>query len=224
VDAEPLYASTALLALVFSVLGAGLGTVLFLLPVRAIAVAEGRVQNLLGRLALTLQEEDRRRIARDLHDGAGQVLTAARLELLALQGGGAPSAAALSRIAGHLDEALAEVRRSTAALAPPALAELGLGRALERQCEALADATGLRVRCSAAADLPKLDGEVELACYRIAQEALTNVARHAHANEVAVRLEFIAVCSANANIARSPDILEHISHREQFAFTRPLRA
>jgi signal transduction histidine kinase len=199
VDARPLATGTAALALLFALLAAGLGTVLYLLPVRAIGLAERRVHQLLGQLALTLQEEDRRRISRDLHDGAGQAITAARLELLALappavdgEGEGATRrerlTLALGRVAAHLDEALAEVRRSTTALAPPALAELGFARAVERHCEAFADAVGLRVDCSVATGLPPLGAHVELACYRIVQEALANVARHAGAAEAGVAI------------------------------------
>jgi signal transduction histidine kinase len=186
-DQRPLLASTAELAAAFALLALLLGAVLYQLPVRAIARAERRIANLLGRLALTLQEEDRRRIARDLHDGAGQAITAARLELSALRGAGvAPDV--IDRIARQLDEALDEVRRSTHALAPPALAELGLLRALERHCEAFSDAAGLEVRCDVAADLPPLGAEIETACYRIVQEALTNTARHAGATHAWVRL------------------------------------
>ncbi len=186
-DQGPLLDDTALLAGLSALLAALLGAVLYLLPVRAIALAERRISLLLGRLALTLQEEDRRRIARDLHDGAGQAITAARLELLALRAKGLDPEAA-GRIARHLDEALAEVRRSTTALAPPALAELGLTGALGRHCETFGDAAGIEVECRVAEDLPPLDAEVETACYRIAQEALTNTARHAGATRAWVHL------------------------------------
>ena len=188
VDGSPLYTDTAALAAVFALIAAGLGTLLYLVPVRAMASVERRVHHLMGQLALTLQEEDRRRIARDLHDGAGQAITAARLELLALAG--RPwDAEATRRIASHLDEALGEVRRSTDALAPPALAELGFARALERHCEAFADAVKLHVRCTIASDLPRLAADVELACYRIVQEALTNTARHAGASAAWVEID-----------------------------------
>ena len=189
VDAAPLYAGTALLFALFTSLAILLGSVLYLRPVRAVRAAERRIHLLLGQLALALQEEDRRRIARDLHDGAGQAITAARLELLALTATAITlDPAALKRIASHLDEALSEVRRSTVALGPPALAELGLARALSRHAEAFADAAGLRVSCEVPADVPPLPAELELACYRIVQEALTNVARHARATRAWIRL------------------------------------
>ncbi len=187
-DQRPLMLSTINLAAAALALALVLGAVLYLLPVRAIARAERRIALLLGKLATTLQEEDRRRIARDLHDGAGQAITAARLELAALRARARDGDATIDRVTRHLDEALAEVRRSTTALAPPALAELGLARALERHCEAFADAAGLAVACEVAADLPALGAEVETACYRIVQEALTNTARHAGATRAWVRL------------------------------------
>ena len=188
-DEAPLRERTWELLGLFSLLAAALGLGLYLVPVRAVAGAERRTHRLLGQLALTLADEDRRRIARDLHDGAGQALTAARLELLALSAR-APAEAreALGRIAARLDEAVAEVRRSSAALGPPALEELGFARALERHCEAFADSAGLEVRCQVA-PLPPLAAELELAGYRIVQEALTNVARHARATRASVSVQ-----------------------------------
>jgi two-component system sensor histidine kinase UhpB len=190
VDQRPLIVATGWLFGASALLALLLTAILYLLPVRAIAGAERRITFLLGKLALTLQEEDRRRMARDLHDGAGQALTAARLELAALKAKGADPDA-VGRITRCLDEAIDEVRRSTTALAPPALAELGLARAIERHCEAFADAAGLHVACEVAADLPPLDGEVETACYRIVQEALHNTARHAGATKAWVRLRTV---------------------------------
>jgi signal transduction histidine kinase len=73
------------------------------------------------------------------------------------------------------------VRRSTAVLMPPALVELGLRGALVRHCEAVAQATGLEVSFEAPDPMPAVAAHVETACYRVVQEALTNVARHAGA-------------------------------------------
>lgn len=181
VDAAPLWTGTLTLAGAFAALAVALGAVLYLVPMWAIRTAQRRVHALTGRLALTLQEEDRRRIARDLHDGAGQALAAARLQLLAARRRGADGDEALARAARHLDEALDEVRRSTYALMPPLLGTLGLRGALERHCADFAESTGLHLSCQVEPDLAPLPPAVETACYRIAQEALTNTARHAGA-------------------------------------------
>jgi len=187
VDGTFLWRTTATLALVFALAAIALGFVLYRVPARALAMAQRRIAALMRRLTLSLQEEERRRIARDLHDGVGQALTAARLQLLALERGSLP-AQTIPAIARHLDEAVDEVRRSTTALLPPALVELGLSRALARHCEAVASATSLSVIYDAPPELPALGEDLEVACYRIVQEALSNTAKHAGATWAAVRL------------------------------------
>lgn len=187
VDGNVLWRTTATLALVFALAAIALAFVLYGVPARALSMAEKRIAALMRRLTLSLQEEERRRIARDLHDGVGQALTAARLQLLALERG-SPPGQTIPAIALHLDEAVDEVRRSTTALLPPALVELGLSRALARHCEAVASATSLSVVYNAPPDLPDLGEDLEVACYRIVQEALSNTAKHAGATWAAVRL------------------------------------
>jgi signal transduction histidine kinase len=187
-DGWPHVATALELLAGFSLLSLVLGGVLLGVPLRALGEAEGRIQALLGRLAVTLQEEDRRRIARDLHDGVGQALTAARLELQALRARAGLAADDVGRITERLDEALDEVRRSTAQLAPPVLAELGLRGALERHCGAVADASGLAISLDWDAAAPALGPEAETACYRVVQESLANAVRHAQARAVRVTL------------------------------------
>lgn len=190
VPSRALASGTLALGLLSSVGAVLLGALLYLLPARVLAAAERRIEALMGQLTLSLREEERGRIARDLHDGAGQALTAARLHLVALRKvtAGGPLAPRVEATAQHIDEALDEIRRSTAALRPPALAELGLQGALERHTQAFAEASGLAVSCSIVAPLPPLEAHVETTLYRIAQEALTNAARHANATRVRVRL------------------------------------
>jgi signal transduction histidine kinase len=189
VDARPLWSGTAVLAVVTALVAAFLGLLLYLVPVRAIGAAEARISTLMGRLAHTLQEEERGRIARDLHDGAGQAITAARLELLAFaRASDDEGRARAQRIGGLLDAALDEVRRSTSALMPPALAELGLAGAVERHCQAFAGAAAIEVTCETDPSWPALDAHVETALYRIVQEALSNTARHAGASRAWVKL------------------------------------
>lgn len=188
-DAAPLWWRTIALALGSAVVAALLGVLLFLLPVRAVSEAERRIDSLMKQLAVSWREEERGRIARELHDGAGQALTAARLHLVALKRSADPSLGEhVASITTLLDEALEEVRRSTAALMPPALADLGLRGAIERHCEAFAGATGLVIDCRIDDDIPAAGSHIETACYRIVQEALTNIARHARAQHATVRL------------------------------------
>ncbi len=183
----PLWASTGVVALLCTLLALLLGSALYLYPLRTVSRAETRIAALLAERRVALQEEERRRIARELHDGAGQALTAARLQLLALrrQGVSAPAAAAVER---HLDEALEEVRRSTSALLPAPLAELGLLGALERHCATFSQATGVDIALVAPGLFPELPVALQTAVYRIAQEALHNTVRHAAATRAVVRL------------------------------------
>jgi signal transduction histidine kinase len=187
-DTGPLWRRTLLLALVAALAEGVLGALLLLLPVRAIRTAEQRIAGLMNQLALTLREEERGRIARDLHDGAGQALTAARLHLRSVQRGapGAELSGKLEPVVTLVDDALEEVRRSTAALMPPALAELGLRGAVQRHCDAFAAASGLHIEFAAPPSLPPCDTHVQISCYRIIQEALTNIARHARATTAKV--------------------------------------
>lgn len=186
-DGWPLVATALQLLGVFSALSLLLGAVLLGVPLRALGDAERRIQGLLGRLALTLQEEDRRRMARELHDGVGQALTAARLELQALQVRASLEQAHVAPITRQLDESMDEVRRAIERLAPAALAELGLRRAVERHCAAVSDAAGLEVQVTWKDLAAPVSAEAETACYRVVQEALANVVRHAHARRVVVR-------------------------------------
>ncbi len=187
-DTGPLLPSAGKLVGALAAVGGAIGCLLYFLPARAVEATKRRVEAEMTERALTVQEEDRRRIARELHDGAGQALTAARLRLAALE----PSASdkeAIQVVLGHLDEAMEEIRRSTAALAPPALAEYGLRGALERHCRSFSAASKIEVTCDLPTSLPELPAHVEAACYRIIQEAISNSARHSGAEGARVRLE-----------------------------------
>lgn len=184
----PLWASSTLVALLCALLALVLGSALYLYPVQTVRRAETRIAALLAERRVALQEEERRRIARELHDGAGQAITAARLQLLALRRQGLPAASAAA-VERHLDEALEEVRRSTSALLPAPLAEFGLLGALERHCATYAQATGVDIVLEAANAFPELPPALQTAVYRIAQEALHNTVRHAAASRAVVRLQ-----------------------------------
>ena len=137
------------------------------------------------------QEHERRAIARDLHDSVSQALTAVRIHLQLISARSADTE--LSRMAersiGMTDEALEEIRRTVMNLGPAILDDVGLTEALRRYCDDFAERTGILVDREIADPAEPVPGEVESACYRIVQEALTNVARHAAARSVEVRLD-----------------------------------
>ena len=143
-----------------------------------------------GGRALAAQEAERARIARGLHDEVGQVLTGVLLELDAL----GPSLAAdrqddLVNTKGSVRQALEEVRRISRELRPEMLEHLGLVSALTELSSELSRRSGIRIERDFQQKLPPLAPDAELAVYRVAQESLTNVARHAHASRVIMRLE-----------------------------------
>jgi two-component system, NarL family, sensor histidine kinase UhpB len=127
--------------------------------------------------ALRAQEAERRRIASGLHDEVGQVLTGV---LLRLEDDETKEA---------VRQALEEVRRIARELRPEMLEQLGLVSALTELSRKFADSSGIRVERRFATDLPPLSDDSELAVYRVAQESLTNVARHADASWVEIALQ-----------------------------------
>ena len=134
-----------------------------------------------GRRALLAQEAERARIAGGLHDEVGQVLTGVLLQLES-EGRSEETKAAVR-------QALEEVRRIARELRPEMLEHLGLVSALTELSRKFAEQSGLAIERHFADDLPPLSDEAELAVYRIAQESLTNVARHAEASHVEVTLQ-----------------------------------
>jgi two-component system sensor histidine kinase UhpB len=142
-----------------------------------------------ARLALAAQERERLRVAQELHDQIGQGLTAVMLE--AERGAQTSSDAGeeLLRIARAVRENLEDVRDIARQLRPEALDDLGLVNALIALCNRFTGHGGLRVERRFQTPLPPLTSEVELVIYRVAQEALTNVARHAGASVAVLSLE-----------------------------------
>lgn len=136
---------------------------------------------LIGAL-LTAQEEERGRISRDLHDQIGQALTGLLLGLdAAIE---RPDPSELARLKELTSSTLADVRRIALDLRPSVLDELGLEAAVRRFARDLNDRYGLSVHV--AIHLPRLAGMVETVLYRVTQEALTNVVRHASARTASV--------------------------------------
>lgn len=140
-----------------------------------------------GQRALRAQEAERLRIARGLHDEVGQVLTGVLLQLDSLAVDGNRSQ--IDETKHAVRQALEEVRRIAQELRPEMLEHLGLVSALTELTRKFADQSGIGVSRRFAERLPQLSGEAEIAIYRVAQESLTNVARHAQASHVDVMLE-----------------------------------
>jgi two-component system sensor histidine kinase UhpB len=141
-----------------------------------------------GRRVLAAQEAERIGIARDLHDEVGQVLTGVLLHLDSIAGAVPTHRDEIDAAKQSVRVALDEVRRISSELRPEMLEHLGLVSALTELSTTFARVSGLRVERQFDPTLPKLSPEAELAVYRIAQEGLTNVARHAAATEVTIAL------------------------------------
>jgi two-component system, NarL family, sensor histidine kinase UhpB len=142
-----------------------------------------------SRRALAAQESERARLARELHDEVGQTLTGVVLQLEGLQR--AAPAALREAVVGVQESARAgveHVREIARGLRPQALDDFGLRSALISLASQVADQTGLNVRPQLGPGLPALAREQELAIFRVAQESLTNVARHAQARNVNLAL------------------------------------
>src|SRR3954452_20920556 len=149
---------------------------------------ESERQRSAGRV-LAAQEAERVGIARDLHDEVGQALTGVLLHLNSIAEGAPEHEEALGEARQAVRRALDEVRRISSDLRPEMLEQLGLVSALTELTSSFSRVTGIAVERQFATALPKLTPEVELAIYRIAQESLTNVARHAQARRVVISLE-----------------------------------
>jgi signal transduction histidine kinase len=137
------------------------------------------------------REDERRRIARELHDELGQRLTALKMELSSL-GGESSGSARAGRIEAMLemvDETVATVRRIATELRPLMLDDLGLNAAIEWLADSWSRRMGVAVKLHLHAADPALDDAVSIALYRMVQEALTNIARHAQATQVCIEMQ-----------------------------------
>jgi len=138
-----------------------------------------------------VKEEERERIARDIHDVLGGLLVGIKIELslLASRLEGDPAhGARAKRIAGLVDEAITTAGRVARELRPGILKEFGLAAAIESHAEDFSQRTGLRCNVLCADHDIECEEDASIAIFRVFQEALTNVAKHAQAKEVTVRL------------------------------------
>jgi two-component system sensor histidine kinase UhpB len=150
---------------------------------------EGQVQALSGAL-IRAQEEERQRIARELHDDTGQVLTLLliRLKLLAGEPGAEALATQIAELRAVVATALDQVRRLALNLRPPTIDQLGLTSAVRSLVVSFTDSTHLDVSLELPGEQVRLDPERTIAVYRIIQEALTNAIKHASARHIQVSL------------------------------------
>lgn len=148
------------------------------------------LQNLSQRL-LRVQDEERRKVARDLHDSTGQTLTALKISVTVLQRKLQHDKATrndLAGIANLVDEALQEIRTTSYLLHPPLLDESGLTSAAQWYLAGFAQRSGIKVRVDFSSEVERLPRQIENALFRVLQESLTNVHRHSGSFEVDVRL------------------------------------
>jgi two-component system, NarL family, sensor histidine kinase UhpB len=137
--------------------------------------------------ALVAEEEERRRVALELHDEIGQQLTAQVLQLDRMARN-PPTSEELETATAAAKQTLEDVRQLARRLRPEVLDTLGLVPALRNLCDRIAESAALVVRRSLPSELPPMQDDAELVVYRVAQESLTNTARHARATEGDVRL------------------------------------
>src|SRR5439155_7653857 len=144
-------------------------------------------RNRSGRLVLRAQEEERRRLARDLHDEVNQSLTAILLRLEALNRSAPPGIEReLHELKRLVNQAMDELLRLARQLRPTALDDHGLTSAIVSQVRRFASQTGIKAEINTSGAATELESDQEIAVYRFAQEALSNVAQHARARHVEV--------------------------------------
>jgi signal transduction histidine kinase len=148
---------------------------------------------LLSRQLLLAQEEERKRISRELHDVIAQMLAGINIQLAALKIEAAANSAELRRKISStqklVEQSVDVIRRFACELRPPVLDDLGLIPALHSYMKSFTEETGVRVSLTAFAGVEKLSMVKRLVLYRVVQEGLTNVARHAHASRVEVSIK-----------------------------------
>lgn len=147
------------------------------------------LQSLSQRL-LRVQDEERRKVARDLHDSTSQTLTALKMSVVMLQGklhNNAQAHNELFEIARLADDALQEIRTTSYLLHPPLLDEVGFTCAARWYIEGFGRRSGIKVRVDFGIETERLPDAIETALFRVLQESLTNVHRHSGTSEVDVR-------------------------------------
>jgi len=153
-----------------------------------VALESQAAARLLSARLLHLQDEERRKFSRELHDSLGQYLAAAKMNLDAFSNRG-DSAELLDGARSSLEQALAETRTISYLLHPPLLDETGLSVAARWYLEGFAQRSGIQVDAQIPEDFPRLPRPVELALFRVLQECLTNIHRHSKSSRAEVILQ-----------------------------------
>ncbi len=160
----------------------------------ALREREARIAELSAHL-LRVQEEERKRISRELHDETGQALMVIRLYLGMLESSaGARARSKIRETLGVVDRTIEGIRRIIGRLSPLVLQELGLIAAIRKEAKDLARNAGIKARVTVADDVGRLAPECEAAIYRVVQEALHNVAKHAQAKAVNIHMNREPAC------------------------------
>jgi PAS domain S-box-containing protein len=151
--------------------------------------AENAARELSARL-LQMQDEERRRLARELHDSAGQLIAALMMNIdqLITTNGGAERERLLPDSQVLLQSLNKEIRTISHLLHPPLLDEVGLSSALQWYVDGFAKRSGIATTLELAADFGRVNSDLEIAIFRVVQECLTNVHRHSGSSEAVVRL------------------------------------
>jgi PAS domain S-box-containing protein len=154
--------------------------------------AEAELQRLSGQL-LRLQDEERRRMARDLHDSTGQDLVALATTLSQLHASLPSSGRKLRKLASQCqavaDQCVREVRTLSYLLHPPMLDEAGLEDAIRHYVDGFTERTGIEVEVETSPSSERMKPDVELALFRVVQESLTNIQRHSGSLQAKIRIE-----------------------------------
>ena len=155
----------------------------------ALRVANQQLR-ILSRRRGQVQEEERKRLSRELHDHVGQLVTAAKINVQSARGAtkAREARAKLGKTARILNDVLEQTRQISFALRPSILDDLGLAPAIRSMLTEAGRATGIAATFFADSELRRADGESEIACYRVATEAVTNAVRHAKPRTIAIEM------------------------------------
>jgi signal transduction histidine kinase len=157
----------------------------------ALRSSEDALRDLSGRL-LQSQDDERRRLARELHDGTAQILAAMQLHLVTLESlvapAQGPAQSSFLQLSELLERGSREIRTMSHLLHPPLLEHTGLGSAIRWYVKGFSDRSGIKVEVQTEENWPRLSPETETALFRIAQEALTNIHRHSGSSTARIKV------------------------------------